>query len=160
MTDGDDAVRPLDPQEEDFLRALMRVLVVVPRAFDSDLGRELGLSTSEYGALMHLSEAPRQRLRMGDLAAATALTQAATTRVVKCLEGKGLVQREPSAEDGRGQDAVLVAAGRACLERARPTHVASARRRIFDKLDGIELASCIAALGSIAQDHEPRRTTR
>jgi DNA-binding MarR family transcriptional regulator len=160
MTDGTDAVRPLERHEEDFLRALARTVLAVPRGFDADLGRGLGLSTSEYFALMHLSEAPGQRLRMSDLAAATALSQAATTRVVTCLVGKGLVERQRSVDDGRGYEAVLVAPGRACLERARPAHVASVRQRIFDRLDGIDLAACTAALSRISDDRQPRGMTR
>ena len=152
MTPADVGPEPLSPDEQDFLRALARALVFVPRVFMADLGRAHGLSTSEYFALMHVSEAPQGQLRMGDLAAATALSLGAVTRVVKLLEGKGLLERRPSTSDGRVHEAVLTEAGYERLARAEPAHVASVRRRIFDKLDGLDLRTCATVLSRISQD--------
>jgi DNA-binding MarR family transcriptional regulator len=103
---------PLSDEQEEFLRALGRTLVFLPRVFMSDLGHEHDLSMSEFFTLMHLAETPDGRLRMGDVAAATALSLGAVTRVVKLLEGKGLVERTPSPTDGRVHEAVLTGAGR------------------------------------------------
>src|SRR5205085_6417629 len=50
---SDPSVVPLAANEEDFLRAFMRTMVAVPRAFDADLLREQGMSVSEYATLMH-----------------------------------------------------------------------------------------------------------
>jgi DNA-binding MarR family transcriptional regulator len=134
------------------MRALARVVVYIPRVFEADLGRDQGFSTSEYFALMHLSEAPGGRLRMGDLSTRTALSLGAVTRVVKALEDKGLAERRQSPADGRGHEAVLTEAGRSRLGQVRPVHVASVRRRVFDKLSGIDLAACTDALARIGQD--------
>lgn len=152
--ENDDArpARPRSEQEEDFLRALARTVVFVPRVLEADLGRVHGLSTSEFFALMHLSETPAGRLRMGDLAMQSALTLGAVTRVVKLLEAKGLVERRPSPTDGRGHEAVLTAAGRDRLAAVRPAQVASARRRVLDKLEGLDLDACTAVLSRIVQD--------
>src|SRR2546423_8819193 len=119
---------PLTGEEEAFLRALGRAMLRVPRAFDADLLREQRLSHSEYSALRHLSEAPGQRLRMSDLAAAGALSLSGITRIVTRLEGPGLIQRERSSSDGRGWNAVLSDAGLHRLRQAWPTHPASVRR--------------------------------
>lgn len=143
----------LSEREDEFLRALARVLVFVPRVFAADLGREHGLSMSEFLALMHLFEAHEGRLRMSDLAGESALTLGAMTRVVKLLEGKGLVTRVPSVTDRRACEAVLTDLGRARLIEMRPVHVASARLRLFDKLDGIDLEACTAALARIPHDN-------
>jgi DNA-binding MarR family transcriptional regulator len=156
----DDALTPsaaasLSAREEGFLQALSRAVVFIPRVLEADLGRVHGLSTSEFFALMHLSEAPSGSLRMGDLAAQSALSLGAVTRVVKLLEGKGLVQRRRSAADGRGQDAILTEAGLARLALVRPAMVDSARRRVFDKLaelDGADLDACTAVLSCITQN--------
>lgn len=152
---------PLSDEQEEFLRALGRTLVFLPRAFIADLGQEHGLSMSEFFTLMYLSDAPQQRLRMGDVAAATALSLGAVTRVVKLLEGKGFVERKPNAADGRVHEAVLTEAGRERLGQARPAHLASVRRRIFDKVDGLDLSMCIAALSRMSEEesnpsHEDR----
>lgn len=116
------------------------------------LSDEHELSMSEFFTLMHLSETPRGRLRMGDVAAATALSLGAVTRVVKLLESKGLVERRPSVAEGRVHEAVLNEAGRQRLEKARPAHVESVRRRIFDKLEGFDLRMCTTALLRMSED--------
>jgi DNA-binding MarR family transcriptional regulator len=90
---------------------------------------------------------------MGDLAAHTALSPGAVTRIVKVLEAKGLAERQPSALDGRGQDAVLTEHGGLRLDQVRPAHVASARLRVFDKLAGADLAACTEVLNRIGQEH-------
>ncbi len=144
---------PLTADEEAFLGALARVAIYLPRNFDADLGRAEGFPMSEYTVLMDVSEAPGRRLRMGDLASQTALSPGAVTRVVKVLEAKGLVEREVSADDGRGQEAVLTERGRLRLEQIRPAHVAGARLRVFDKLAGVDLAPCTDVLNRICQDN-------
>lgn len=144
---------PLTAEEEGFLQALARVAIYLPRNFDADLGRAEGFPMSEYTVLMDLSEAPGRRLRMGDLAAHSALSPGAVTRVVKVLEAKGLAERQTSADDGRGQDAVLTELGRLRLDKIRPAHVAGARLRVFDKLAGIDLAACTDVLNRICQDN-------
>ena len=63
----------LSTMEEVFWRALMRIVVLLPRRCDGDLLRAVGISVNEYLTLMSLSEAPRSELRMSDLAQATAL---------------------------------------------------------------------------------------
>jgi len=154
---GDDtdptSTAELNDQEEEFLRALARVLVYVPRAFASDLGRRHGLSQSEFFALMHLSESAGGRLRMGELAARSALTLGAMTRVAKLLETKGLVERIPVQTDRRACEAALTELGHSRLVEMRPVLVASARHRLFDKVQGIDLRACAAALSRIAEDH-------
>jgi DNA-binding MarR family transcriptional regulator len=144
--------QPLSVEEEEFVRALARVVIYIPRVFEADLGRAEGFSTSEFFALMHLSESPGGRLRMGDLAARSALSLGAVTRVVKVLESKGLVERRPSPSDGRGYEAVLTEPGCSRLGQVRPAQVASVRRRVFDKLAGIDLQACTDLLSRISQD--------
>jgi DNA-binding MarR family transcriptional regulator len=145
-------VSPLSAQEEAFMRAFARALLTVPRAFEADLLREQRMSTSEYFALMHLSEAPGRRLRMSDLAASSALSLSGMTRVVQRLETEGLVRRERSADDGRGWHAVLTDAGLRRLEEAWPTHLASARRHLFDHLGEVDLPAVTAALQQMGGD--------
>lgn len=141
---------PLTAAEEAFIRAFTVAAVTMTRAFDADLEREQRMSSNEYLVLVHLSEAPDQRLRMSDLADHAALSLSGMTRIVQRLESLGLVARQRCAEDGRGWNAVLTAAGLDRLREAWPTHLASARRRVFDPLGDVDLAGLAAALERVA----------
>jgi DNA-binding MarR family transcriptional regulator len=143
---------PLNGTQEAFLRAFGRAILTVPRALDADLLREQGMAMSEYSALMFLSEAPGQRLRMGDLALACALSISGMSRIVDRLERRALVRRERCASDARGWEAVLTEAGFERLRQAWPTHLASVRRHVIDHLDGLELPTLTAALQRFAAD--------
>ena len=140
------SLRPLTSDEEAFLRAFARALMVVPRALDADLLHEQRLPQSEYFVLMHLSEAPDRKLRMSELAAAAALSLSGMTRIVSKLESDGLVRRERCVADSRGWHAVLTDAGLVRLREAWPTHLASVRRHVFGPLEGVDLADLTAAL--------------
>ena len=59
---------PLTPTEEMFWRALMRIVLCLPRQLHEDMVRAAGITASEYTVIMNLSEAPNRQLRMADLA--------------------------------------------------------------------------------------------
>jgi hypothetical protein len=59
---------------------------------------------SEYSALMFLSEAAGRRLRMGDLALASALSLSGMSRIVDRLEARGL-STSPCVDLDRGESA-------------------------------------------------------
>ena len=117
----------------------MRALVVVPKALDEDLDEAERLSVNEYGVLMFLSESEDRQLRLGDLADRMTLTLSGITRLVTRLAADGLVERRRCQDDGRGFYAVLTPEGQDRLERAYPAHLASARRRVLDHLEGFDL---------------------
>jgi DNA-binding MarR family transcriptional regulator len=143
-------LQPLDQSEEAFVRALGRVIMVLPRIVDADMVRDAQLPVSEYTTLMHLSEAPDRQLRMSELAGACNLSLSGITRVVTRLEKQGLVRRVKCDADARGWNAVLTKLGLARLEQAWPTNLASTRRHILDHLNGYDLAELTAALQKIA----------
>src|SRR3954451_23938938 len=130
----------------------MRAMIAVPRAFDADLLGEQGMSVSEYGVLMRLSEAPERRLRMRDLAVASSLSLSGMTRIVARLEKQDLVRRERCATDARGWLAVLTDNGWERLRTAWPTHVASVRQHMMDHLSGLDLEPLTAAFRRFAAD--------
>jgi len=51
-------VEPLSAPEEEFWRALMRIVLSLPRRLDTDLVRAAGITANEYTVLMCLSEVP------------------------------------------------------------------------------------------------------
>jgi|SRR5450755_1002369 DNA-binding MarR family transcriptional regulator len=149
-------VAPLSATEEDFWRALMRIVLSLPRRLDSDLVKNVGITANEYTTLMCLSEAPRRELRMADLANAAALSASRMTRLVDDLQSRGLVTKRTSSEDGRGNIAKLTPAGLAKLKSAWPTHLASVRR-VFNDVDPKTVATAAQALTAIAVHLEETR---
>ncbi|MFJ5275023.1 MarR family winged helix-turn-helix transcriptional regulator [Streptomyces sp. NPDC088358] len=141
----------LTTDEERFWRALMRVIVALPRSLDDDLLRSTGLTLTEYVVLMSLSEADNQELRMADLAAASALSPSRITRVVDTLQARGQVVKRRHGGDGRGNVASLTPEGQKRLQAAYPVHLASARARVMDQLDGRSLSALVRQFEAVAK---------
>ncbi|MFD8820438.1 MarR family winged helix-turn-helix transcriptional regulator [Streptomyces sp. NPDC059627] len=142
---------PLTAQEERFWRALMRVIVALPRSLDDDLLRSTGLTLTEYVVLMNLSEAENQELRMTDLASATALSASRITRVVDALQSRGQVVKRRYEGDARGNVATLTPEGMKRLQAAYPVHLASARKRVIDLLDGRSVPAMVRQFEAVVE---------
>jgi DNA-binding MarR family transcriptional regulator len=127
--------RWLSDEEQQAWRRLAAVLELLPGALDAQLVRDAGLTHFDYLALAMLSEAPDRTLRMSALAAGTNATLARLSNVVRRLEGRGLVRRVPSPDDGRATDVVLTDAGWDKVVETAPGHVGTVRRLVFDALD-------------------------
>lgn len=145
------APQPLNSEEEAVARALGRLMIVLPRALDTDLERDQRMSLSEYSALRHLSEAEHRRMRMSELAAACDMSLSGMTRLAGKLESLGFLTRERCERDARGLEAVLTDAGLARLREAWPDHLASVRRHIFDHLSELDMCKLAAALNAIVR---------
>jgi DNA-binding MarR family transcriptional regulator len=147
----------LTSTEEMLWRALMRIVLSLPRHLHTDLVRAAGLSASEYTVIMNLSEAPNRELRMADLAGAAGLSASRTTRVVDELQTRGLVTKRTSSADGRSNIAKLSPHGLAKLRSAWPVHLASVRKRFFDHIDPALLPAAAQAMEAVAAHLEDNR---
>ncbi len=147
---ADVTITPLDPDEEAFLRALGKVVALLPRVVDADMLEELPISGTDYTVLVHLSEAPHHQMRMSELADMCGLSLSGMTRVVNRLEAQSLVTRQECPDDGRAWLALLTNPGWKMLEQAWPTNLASVRRHIFSRLEGCNVAAAAEALERIA----------
>jgi DNA-binding MarR family transcriptional regulator len=152
-------VDPLSATEEALWRALMRIILSLPRRLEADLVRNVGITSNEYITLMCLSEARNRELRMADLASAAALSASRMTRLVDDLQARGLVLKRASSEDGRGYVAKLTPAGMAKLKAAWPTHLAGVRERVFDHIDPSTVEQAAQALAAVAATLEERPST-
>lgn len=140
----------MNAAEEALVRALGRVLHVLPRVVDQDMMRAGQLPLSEYSALMYLSEAPDRLMRMSELAAACDLSVSGMTRIVARLEQRGLVKRVRCETDGRGANAMLTDAGLDKLKESWPAHLASIRRHVLDHVEGEDVAALTRVLQRLA----------
>jgi DNA-binding MarR family transcriptional regulator len=145
----------LTPDQEAAWRALAAVTVHLPWALECQLQRDAGLSFIEYHALAMLSEQPDHTLRMSELAAVTNASLSRLSHLVKRLEGRGFVRREPDPTDGRYTLAILTDLGHEHLVDSAPAHVEEVLRLIIDALSLEQLHSVHEAAQRILERIQP-----
>jgi DNA-binding MarR family transcriptional regulator len=119
----------------------LRAHATVVRKLDTELREAHGLRLSSYEVLLRLSWAPGYRMRMGERADSVLFTLGGVSRLVRWLEGEGLVRKERCFEDRRGAYAVLTEAGLDRLGEAHPTHLAGVQRLFLEHFSEEELKS-------------------
>ena len=139
----------LSPDELQTWRALHGVVSAVPEVLGSQLRRQVNLSFLEYYVLACLSEQPDRTLRMSRLALLASSELSRLSHLIRRLETRGLVRREPDPADRRFTLAVLTAEGQAMVLKAAPVHVEHVRHLIFDVLDESEQHALRGALTKI-----------
>lgn len=127
-----------EPEQDawrDFLNTAKIVLAELERGT-----QQHGLSGTDYGVLVCLSEAPQRRLRMSELSQATLLEKSRLSHQITRMERAGLVRRESCPGDRRGQFAVLTDEGWDTIARVAPHHVELVRSIFVDRLTPDQLA--------------------
>ena len=124
----------LTPDEVDAWLSVVRLMTRLPWSIDQQLQRDSDLAMVEYQVLAMLSERDRRTMRMSSLAELTNTSLSHLSRVVKRLENRGLVRREPDPTDGRFTNAILTEKGFKTLADAAPGHVAHVRSLVIDVL--------------------------
>ncbi|MFG2870734.1 MarR family winged helix-turn-helix transcriptional regulator [Streptomyces sp. NPDC048338] len=126
--------RWLSDEEQHVWRAYLHATTLLEDHLDRQLQRDAGMPHIYYGLLVQLSQAPRRRLRMTELAKDAKITRSRLSHAVARLERNGWVVREDCPSDKRGQFARLTDDGFAVLERTAPGHVSAVRQAMFDRL--------------------------
>src|SRR6476660_4519751 len=90
--------------------SLFRAQVAVRRRLQSGPAFK-DLAVNEYDVLFTLSRCPSGRLRLNELNDHVLLSQSSLSRLVDRLEKRGLVERMPAPNDGRGVLLKLTDAG-------------------------------------------------
>lgn len=124
--------------ENDAWRGFLYAHELIWREIEAGL-RPLNVSMAEYSVLALLGEAGPRGMRMSELARRRLMSSGGFTRLADRLESRGLIERRPAAEDGRGYAAVLTAEGRAVLRKAWKQQYADLRRLFLDRLDEEDL---------------------
>ena len=135
----DPAVQWLTATELDAWLSLVRLFMWLPWSIDQQLQRDANLSMVEYQVLAMLSKSPQRTMRMSSLAEVTNASLSRLSHLVKRLEARGLVRREPDPADGRFTNAILTADGLRTLTEAAPAHVAHVRSLVIDVLSPEQL---------------------
>lgn len=137
--------------------ALCWLTMRMPVQIDAQLQRDSGLSFFEYVVLAALSMAPERRMRMSDLAEFVNGSLSRLSNVVKRLEQRDWLFREPSAANGRITEVILTDAGMAVVTEAAPGHVETVRRFVFDALRPDQVGELRDIARQIAGRAEPHR---
>jgi DNA-binding MarR family transcriptional regulator len=140
------SARWLTPSEDRAWRGYRRLHKLLDLQVTRDLARESGLSDADYDVLSTLTEGSGPPWRANELAARLLWSTSRLAHQVGRMERRGLVRREPCADDRRGASIHLTDEGWAVLRKAAPAHVASVRENFIDLLSPAE----IAVLGDIA----------
>jgi DNA-binding MarR family transcriptional regulator len=119
--------------------SVVRLITRLPWAIDGQLQRDADLSMIEYMTMAILGEAPEWTMRMSELAERTSASLSRLSHLVKRLEARGYVRREPDPVDGRFTNAILLRAGMRTMESVAPAHVAYVRHLVVDNLSAERL---------------------
>lgn len=132
--------RWLSHEEARAWRSLQLMQLRLSAELARQLARDSDLSYPDYLVLVALTGEEGGRLRLGSLARELGWEQSRTSHQVRRMEERGLVERERSAEDGRGWWVCVTPAGRRSIEAAAPGHVEAVRRLFLDLVEQPELS--------------------
>jgi len=136
----------LSPDELRAWQGLLQMTDALRDRLNRELADGHGLSLPDYEILGRLGAAPGG-VRVKDLTSTLSWEQSRISHQLNRLVKAGLVQKQLCDEDRRGSWFLLTDAGRAVMEAAAPSHVASVRRMFFDRLDG----SAVKALTELVE---------
>ena len=133
------SVQWLTDGELDSWLSVVRLITWLPWSIDQQLRRESNLGLVEYQVLATLAKSPDRTIRMSSLAVLTNASLSRLSHLVKRLEARGLVRREPDHTDGRFTNAILTDEGFETLDAAAPGHVTHVRSLVIDNLSAEQL---------------------
>ncbi len=154
MTPPQQATRWLTAQEQRAWRSFLRAHALLLARLHRQLHDDSGLSLSDYEVLVHLTEAPEERLRIRELSSRLNWEKSRVSHQVTRMEHRGLVERQECESDARGQFVAVTGAGRAAIRSAAPRHVEEVRRWFVDALDPDELRRLADAAEAIVANCE------
>ncbi|WP_228973974.1 MarR family winged helix-turn-helix transcriptional regulator [Streptomyces sp. DH12] len=150
-----DGPRWLTDREQQVWRSYVHATMLLEDHLDRQLQRDAGMPHIYYGLLVQLSQAPRRRMRMTELAKGAKITRSRLSHAVARLERSGWVRREDCPSDKRGQNAFLTDEGFAVLRRSAPGHVDAVRQAVFDRLTPEQVDQLGAIMRAVADGLEP-----
>ncbi|MEV5972522.1 MarR family transcriptional regulator [Streptomyces sp. NPDC051921] len=147
--------RWLSDEEQRVWRAYLHATTLLEDHLDRQLQRDAGMPHIYYGLLVQLSQAPRRRMRMTELAKDVKITRSRLSHAIARLEKNGWVAREECPSDKRGQFAKLTDEGYAVLSRTAPGHVEAVRQALFDRLTAEQVEQLGAIMRTVSEGLQP-----
>jgi len=113
------------------------------------------LTMHEYWVLAMLSESPGRALRMRELARRSTASPSRLSHTVSRLQERGLVTREKSTGDRRGQTATLTDQGLRMVHDTAPAHVEDVRQLVFDQLSAEQVEQLAQVCDRLLRELDP-----
>jgi len=106
----------------------------------SRMQSESSLSSGDYQVLLALSEAEHRTLRSSELAELIGWERSRLSHHLGRMEKRGLIAREPCADDVHGVDVIATDAGSKAFRAASVPHLRAVRELFVDGLTPAQLA--------------------
>ena len=147
---GDDGIATWSERHANAWVGMLETHKRLTRALDAELEARYVLTLSSLELLARLGAAPGRCLRLSGLASAAGLSLSRVSRIAAALESRGLIAREPCAEDARAVEARLTGDGLELMRAAQRTQFESVQHAFFDQLDAAELETLASVFGRMA----------
>ncbi len=131
------------------LRELVRCYQAVENYASASI-RQLGLTAPQFDVLTTLGGIAAHQMTPKELVEQTWITKGTLTGVIDRLEAKGLVERLPSAVDGRSQIIALTGKGKKLIDKILPEHLAH-MGRVFTGFTPDDYRDIEMILGNLRQ---------
>ncbi len=105
-----------------WLNDLVRLEIVLWERVDARLRADHGVTMAQFEALHTVATSAHDTLRVGDLAAALAITVGGASKLADRVVASGLLRRTPDPTDRRASHLSLTPAGRTALTAATKTY--------------------------------------
>ncbi|MGW2091645.1 MarR family winged helix-turn-helix transcriptional regulator [Promicromonospora sukumoe] len=119
-------------RELDIWRGHIETYDILRNRVETRLHRDSQLSTGDYRVLLALSEAEDHTLRSSTLAAHIEWERSRLSGHLGRMEKRGLVRREPCAEDARGSQVVLTEEGARAFRASTVPHLQAIKEIFVD----------------------------
>jgi DNA-binding MarR family transcriptional regulator len=129
------------PDELATWRAYFETFDRVRSRIEARLHADSQLSTGDYRVLLELSEAAENTLRSSTLAARIDWERSRLSGHLGRMERRGLIRRQPCADDARGTEVVLTGEGAEAFRASTVPHLQAIREVFVDALEPDQLAS-------------------
>ena len=130
------------PTSEEFAvwRAYIQTVEVLRARVQAQLHADSRLSEGDYKVLLALSEADETTLRSSQLAAQIEWERSRVSGHLGRMEKRGLIRREPCADDARGSDVFLTREGARVFRASTIPHLTAIKSLFVDAFTDDQLA--------------------
>lgn len=124
----------LSAEEWEFWDIWMTAQRLLSGEVDRILQRDFGISKAEFSVLVTLRRAPRNHMRVTDLADSLDWDKGRVAHQLTRMERRGLVERTEAGATGRRTGIAMTPEGQDMVQRAIRGHAATIRRLALDPL--------------------------